>query len=132
MSVQLSKCDDLQPPVAAPGPSGRLVLGLQHGGHHIDGLAAEEFANALREDGMLALARLQRKFRLIESPYRTPQTLVGGPRPRIELKSAAKTQLRMSCATYGRAVACHRIGTAERDCIRLTSVTEWRKLFRSA
>ena len=29
---------------------------------------------------MLALARLQRKFRLVESPYRTPQTLVGGPR----------------------------------------------------
>jgi len=27
-----------------------------------------------------ALARLQRKFRLLESPYRTPQTLVGGPR----------------------------------------------------
>ena len=31
-------------------------------------------------DGMLALARLQRKLRLVESPYRTPQTLVGGPR----------------------------------------------------
>ena len=30
---------------------------------------------------MLALARLQRKLRLLESPYRTPQTLVGGPRP---------------------------------------------------
>jgi isocitrate lyase len=29
---------------------------------------------------MLALARLQRKLRLVESPYRTPQTLVGGPR----------------------------------------------------
>jgi isocitrate lyase len=29
---------------------------------------------------MLALARLQRKFRLLESPYRTPQTLVGGDR----------------------------------------------------
>jgi isocitrate lyase len=29
---------------------------------------------------MLALARLQRKIRLLESPYRTPQTLVGGPR----------------------------------------------------
>jgi isocitrate lyase len=29
---------------------------------------------------MLALARLQRKFRLLESGYRTPQTLVGGPR----------------------------------------------------
>src|SRR6201988_715936 len=26
------------------------------------------------------MARLQRKFRLLESPYRTPQTLVGGPR----------------------------------------------------
>jgi isocitrate lyase len=29
---------------------------------------------------MLALARLQRKIRLLESPYKTPQTLVGGPR----------------------------------------------------
>ena len=29
---------------------------------------------------MLALANLQRKFRMLESPYRTPQTLVGGPR----------------------------------------------------
>ncbi|HXY25304.1 MAG TPA: isocitrate lyase, partial [Candidatus Acidoferrum sp.] len=38
------------------------------------------FARALKEDGMLGLARLQRKFRLLDSPYRTPQTLVGGPR----------------------------------------------------
>ncbi|MGD8397107.1 MAG: isocitrate lyase ICL2 [Candidatus Eiseniibacteriota bacterium] len=53
---------------------------ITYGGHQIDGLAADEFATALREDGMLALARLQRKFRLLESPYRTPQTLVGGPR----------------------------------------------------
>jgi isocitrate/methylisocitrate lyase len=53
---------------------------ITYGGHQIDGLAAEEFATALKEDGMLALARLQRKFRLLESPYRTPQTLVGGPR----------------------------------------------------
>jgi len=30
---------------------------------------------------MLALARLQRKFRLLESGYRTPQTLVGGRAP---------------------------------------------------
>ena len=53
---------------------------ITYGGHQIDGLAAEEFAQALKQDGMLALARLQRKFRLVESPYRTPQTLVGGPR----------------------------------------------------
>ncbi|GFG72827.1 isocitrate lyase ICL2 [Mycobacterium botniense] len=53
---------------------------ITYGGHQIDGLAAEEFATALRQDGMLALARLQRQLRLVESPYRTPQTLVGGPR----------------------------------------------------
>ena len=53
---------------------------ITYGGHQIDGLAAEEFATALRDDGMLALARLQRRLRLLESPYRTPQALVGGPR----------------------------------------------------
>ena len=66
-----------------PGELGKLgyVFNfITYGGHQIDGLAAEEFATALRQDGMLSLAHLQRKFRLLESPYRTPQTLVGGPR----------------------------------------------------
>jgi isocitrate lyase len=62
------------------GKLGFVFNFITYGGHQIDGLAGEEFALALREDGMLALARLQRKFRLLESPYRTPQTLVGGPR----------------------------------------------------
>lgn len=62
------------------GKLGFVFNFVTYGGHQIDGLAAEEFATALKEDGMLALARLQRKFRLLESPYRTPQTLVGGPR----------------------------------------------------
>ena len=62
------------------GRLGYVFNFITYGGHQIDGLAAEEFATALKQDGMLALARLQRKFRLIESPYRTPQTLVGGPR----------------------------------------------------
>ncbi len=62
------------------GKMGFVFNFITYGGHQIDGLAAEEFTVALREDGMLALARLQRKFRLLESPYRTPQTLVGGPR----------------------------------------------------
>ncbi len=53
---------------------------ITYGGHQIDGVAAEEFTTALKQDGMLALARLQRKIRLLESPYKTPQTLVGGPR----------------------------------------------------
>ena len=62
------------------GKLGFVFNFVTYGGHQIDGLAAEEFATALKEDGMLALARLQRKFRLVESPYRTPQALVGGPR----------------------------------------------------
>ncbi len=62
------------------GKLGFVFNFITYGGHQIDGLAAEEFATALKQDGMLALARLQRKFRLLESPYRTPQSLVGGPR----------------------------------------------------
>ncbi|HEY4632502.1 MAG TPA: isocitrate lyase ICL2 [Candidatus Limnocylindrales bacterium] len=62
------------------GKLGYVFNFITYGGHQIDGLAAEEFASALRDDGMLALARLQRKFRLLESPYRTPQSLVGGDR----------------------------------------------------
>jgi isocitrate lyase len=62
------------------GKMGFVFDFITYGGHQIDGLASEEFATALKSDGMLALARLQRKFRLLESPYRTPQTLVGGPR----------------------------------------------------
>lgn len=38
---------------------------------------------------MLALARLQRKMRLVESPYRTPQTLVGGPRSDAALAASS-------------------------------------------
>jgi isocitrate lyase len=62
------------------GKLGFVFNFITYGGHQIDGLAAEEFATALKQDGMLSLARLQRKLRLVESPYRTPQTLVGGPR----------------------------------------------------
>ena len=53
---------------------------ITYGGHQIDGMAGEQFAASLCEDGMLALAKLQRRLRLVDSPYRTPQTLVGGPR----------------------------------------------------
>ena len=62
------------------GKLGFVFNFITYGGHQIDGLAGEEFALALRQEGMLALARLQRKFRLLESPFSTPQTLVGGPR----------------------------------------------------
>ena len=71
------------------GKLGFVFNFITYGGHQIDGLAAEEFATALREDGMLSLARLQRKLRLLESPYRTPQTLVGGPRSDAALMAAS-------------------------------------------
>lgn len=71
------------------GKLGFVFNFITYGGHQIDGLAAEEFATALVEDGMLALARLQRKIRLLESPYRTPQTLVGGPRLDAALMAAS-------------------------------------------
>ena len=69
------------------GKMGFVFNFITYGGHQIDGLAGEEFAQGLRQDGMLALARLQRKFRLLESPYQTPQTLVGGPRADAALMS---------------------------------------------
>ena len=71
------------------GKLGFVFNFITYGGHQIDGLAAEEFATALKQDGMLSLARLQRKFRLLESPYRTPQTLVGGPRLDAALMAAS-------------------------------------------
>jgi isocitrate lyase len=71
------------------GKLGFVFNFITYGGHQIDGLAAEEFATALRQDGMLSLARLQRKFRLVESPYRTPQTLVGGPRADAALMASS-------------------------------------------
>jgi len=71
------------------GKLGFVFNFITYAGHQIDGLAAEEFATALRADGMLALARLQRKFRLLESPYRTPQSLVGGDRLDAALMAAS-------------------------------------------
>ncbi|MGV0836371.1 isocitrate lyase ICL2 [Mycolicibacterium thermoresistibile] len=71
------------------GKMGFVFNFITYGGHQIDGVAAEEFATALRQDGMLALARIQRKLRLIESPYRTPQTLVGGPRSDAALQASS-------------------------------------------
>lgn len=62
------------------GKLGFVFNFITYGGHQVDGMAGEDFARALKEDGMLALARLQRKLRLVDSPYKTPQTYVGGPR----------------------------------------------------
>ena len=50
------------------GKMGFVFNFITYGGHQIDGLAARGVRHRAREDGMLALARLQRKFRLLESP----------------------------------------------------------------
>jgi isocitrate lyase len=71
------------------GKLGFVFNFITYGGHQIDGLVSEEFATELKRDGMLSLARLQRKLRLLESPYRTPQTLVGGPRLDAALMAAS-------------------------------------------
>jgi isocitrate lyase len=71
------------------GKMGFVFNFITYGGHQIDGVASEEFSTNLRQDGMLALARLQRKMRLVESPYRTPQTLVGGPRSDAALAASS-------------------------------------------
>ncbi len=62
------------------GKLGFVFNFITYGGHQVDGLAAEEFTTSLLKNGMLALAQLQRKLRLLESPYKTPQSYVGGPR----------------------------------------------------
>jgi isocitrate lyase len=85
------KADSTTP---SPSPEELGKLGfvfnfITYGGHQIDGMAAEEFAAALKQQGMLALAQLQRKTRLLESPYRTPQTLVGGQRLDAALMAAS-------------------------------------------
>ncbi|MBW6509714.1 MAG: isocitrate lyase ICL2 [Desulfuromonadales bacterium] len=78
-STGMSEEDMRQFPVEL-GKMGFVFNFITYGGHQVDGMAGEEFAQALKEDGMLALARLQRKLRLVNSPYKTPQTYVGGPR----------------------------------------------------
>src|SRR5262245_21351253 len=81
--------DDMRAFPEELGKMGFVFNFITYGGHQVDGVASEEFATALRQDGMLALARLQRKMRLVESPYRTPQTLVGGPRSDAALAASS-------------------------------------------
>ncbi len=89
---------------AALGRLGYVFTFITYGGHQIDGLAAEEFSAALQRDGMLALARLQRRLRLLDSPYRAPQALVGSVRADAALMAAtgrtASTQAMGAASTH--------------------------------
>ena len=98
---------------------------ITYGGHQIDGLAAEEFTIALLEDGMLALARLQRKLRLLESPYRTPQTLVGGPRADAALLAASGQTATTKAMGLGSTQAQHLVQTEVPTRVLAGWLAEW-------
>ncbi len=107
------------------GKLGFVFNFITYGGHQIDGLAAEEFARALQEDGMLALARLQRKFRLLESPYRTPQTLVGGDRLDAALMAASGRTAATKAMGKGSTQAQHLVQTEVPTKLLESWLAEW-------
>ena len=109
----------------ALGKLGFVFNFITYGGHQIDGLAAEEFARALRQDGMLSLARLQRKFRLLESPYRTPQTLVGGQRLDAALMAASGRTATTKAMGKGSTQHQHLVQTE----VPPTLLEEWLKIW---
>jgi isocitrate lyase len=108
------------------GKLGFVFNFITYGGHQIDGLAAEEFATALRQDGMLALARLQRKFRLLESPYRTPQTLVGGPRLDAALMASSGRTATTKAMGKGSTQFQHLIQTEVPPSVLVGWLEDWR------
>ena len=109
------------------GKLGFVFNFITYGGHQIDGLAAEEFAAALKQDGMLALARLQRKFRLLESPYRTPQTLVGGPRLDVALMASSGRTAATKAMGKGSTQFQHLVQTEVPTKLLEEWLAEWRK-----
>jgi isocitrate lyase len=109
------------------GKRGFVFNFITYGGHQIDGLAAEEFATALKQDGMLALARLQRKFRLLESPYRTPQTLVGGPRLDAALMASSGRTAATKAMGKGSTQFQHLVQTEVPTKLLEDWLTEWRQ-----
>ena len=62
------------------GKLGFVFNFITYGGHQIDGLAAEEFATALRRTACSRWRDCSGSSACSSRPYRTPQTLVGGPR----------------------------------------------------
>jgi isocitrate lyase len=107
------------------GELGFVFNFITYGGHQIDGLAAEEFTTALRDDGMLALARLQRKLRLLESPYRTPQTLVGGPRADAALLATSGLTATTKAMGSGSTQAQHLVQTEVPPKLLAAWLREW-------
>src|SRR5580704_13342763 len=111
------------------GKMGFVFNFITYGGHQIDGVAAEEFAGALRQDGMLALARLQRKMRLVESPYRTPQALVGGPRLDAALAASSARTATTKAMGKGSTQVQHLAQTELPKKVLEDWLAEWRQVY---
>ena len=107
------------------GKMGFVFNFMTYAGHQIDGMVSEEFTEALQADGMLALARLQRKLRLLESPYRTPQTLVGGPRADAGLLAAWGQTATTKAMGEGSTQTQHLVQTEVPPKVLADWLTEW-------
>jgi isocitrate lyase len=107
------------------GKLGFVFNFITYGGHQIDGGAAEEFATALKDQGMLALAQLQRRIRLVESPYRAPQTLVGGQRLDAALMACSGRTATTKAMGKGSTQHQHLVQTE----VPTTILDEWLKLW---
>ncbi len=110
------------------GKLGFVFNFITYGGHQVDGMAVEEFATALKEEGMLALAKLQRKLRLVESPYKTPQTLVGGPRLDGALVASSGRTATTKAMGKGSTQVQHLVETE----VPPRLIEEWLELWRDA
>jgi len=119
--------DEMRAFPAELGKMGFVFNFITYGGHQVDGVASEEFAMSLREEGMLALARLQRKIRLVESPYKTPQTLVGGPRADAALLASSGRTATTTAMGKGSTQHQHLIQTEVPKKLLEEWITMWRE-----
>lgn len=119
--------DEMRAFPAELGKMGFVFNFITYGGHQVDGVAAEEFATSLKDEGMLALARLQRKIRLVESPYKTPQTLVGGPRADAALLASSGRTATTTAMGKGSTQHQHLIQTEVPKKLLEEWITMWRE-----
>lgn len=112
------------------GKLGFVFNFITYGGHQVDGLAAEEFSRSLMQDGMLALARLQRKLRLLKSPYRTPQSLVGGPRSDGALAATSGRTASTKAMGKGSTQKQHLVETEVPTKVLESWLNEWTKHYK--
>jgi len=111
------------------GKMGFVFNFITYGGHQIDGLATDEFANSLQTEGMLALARVQRKFRLLDSPYKTPQSHVGGPRLDSALSASSGRTATTKAMGKGSTQFQHLVSTELPTVVLTGWVNQWKDYY---